>query len=452
MLPHDILSIAQLIEDRGGKVYVVGGWVRDRLLGLPSGDIDIEIFGITVDKLHALLGIFGKVDAVGKSFGVLKLTTRTGTYDFSLPRMDSKIGVGHKEFRTEFNPAMNISLAAMRRDFTVNALSYALPEMELVDPTGSGQEDLANGILRHVSPQFAEDPLRVLRAFRFVSRFGFQVAPETIEMCRELMTEYQFLPKERIWNEWERWSHGKHPDLGLQFLADCGWICFYPELHLMIGLEQDDKHHPEGDVWTHTKMVCRAMVHHCNMGGVLGEHRTMLMLTALLHDCGKYRTTQKVDGKITTYGHQQEGSWISEIFLSRIGAPHRFAERVSPLVREHMAHVFMKQVTPRGVRRLALRLKPATIQDWIALVYSDQAGRGHNSGKLPKAAREIMWESKRLNVTDKGPEPIMMGRHLLGIIKPGPEMGELLETAFQAQLDGAFKTVSEGLQFIGGLL
>jgi hypothetical protein len=244
---HPILAA---IQAAGGRPLIVGGAVRDALRGVDSKDFDqefdIEVYNLPIDQLSELLAGFGRVDAVGRSFGILKLRTPSGhELDVSLPRRESKIGAGHRGFLAAPDPTMTPREAAARRDFTWNALAIT-PEGELLDFFG-GAADLHAGIIRHTTAAFAEDPLRVLRAMQFAARFDMRLAPETAALCRTLLPEAPTLATERIWGEWQKWAiKGRKPAAGLRVLAETGWISLYPELEELIGCPQDPVWHPEG--------------------------------------------------------------------------------------------------------------------------------------------------------------------------------------------------------------
>jgi hypothetical protein len=238
-------NILEAIVNAGGEPLKVGGCVRDRLLGIQSKDVDIEVYRLCTSDLVSVLEAFGKVNVVGESFGVIKLTTGEDDYDFSLPRKDNKVAPGHKGFEVEVNHELSPAEAAIRRDFTINAIGERL-NGELVDPFG-GESDLRNRILRATSEHFSEDPLRVLRGFQFASRFQLVAELRTLEMYKELLNEANSLAVERVWGEWEKWANkGVVPSLGLRFLVDSGWIEQHPELVNLIGVPQDPAHHPEG--------------------------------------------------------------------------------------------------------------------------------------------------------------------------------------------------------------
>ena len=199
--PQRLLEILEK-EPALKQAFLVGGCVRDSLLDIPGKDFDIEVYGIGYDELVEALSKWGRADLVGRSFGVVKLTVSGGeTYDFAIPRRDSKTAPGHKGFEIEFDPAITLTEAASRRDFTINALMYDPRSDEYIDPF-NGRNDLDNRVLRHTSGAFVEDPLRVLRGMQFAARFDLEAAPETIELCRSIKASCGELAKERVREEW----------------------------------------------------------------------------------------------------------------------------------------------------------------------------------------------------------------------------------------------------------
>jgi tRNA nucleotidyltransferase (CCA-adding enzyme) len=428
----------------GGCPLIVGGAVRDALLGRAAEDIDIEVYSLAPEPLIALLGRFGRVEAVGKSFGVLKLwEAGGGAIDIALPRRESRAGPrGALPNLVEMTPRE----AAARRDFTWNALALT-PEGELLDYYG-GAADLRAGIIRHVSPAFADDPLRVLRAMRFAAQFDMQVAPETAALCRRLMPRAAELPIERIWGEWRSWAErGRRPAAGLRALAECGWLPLYPELQALDGCPQHQIYHPEGDVFVHTGLVCDAAAHIAEREALPAEERTILLFAALCHDLGKPATTVLNErGEYRSPGHAQAGVAPSIDLLRRIGAPQRLADQIIPLVREHMAHL-MREVTPRAVRRLAVRLAPATIVQWERLLEADYSGRPPCPPGRPGAAIATM--AGDVAIAEGPPQPLVQGRDLLAAgYAAGPHLGRLLRAAYAAQIDGAFDTTEAGVRWV----
>jgi tRNA nucleotidyltransferase (CCA-adding enzyme) len=438
--------IFSAIRYAGGRPLIVGGWVRDLVLVKCSKDLDVEVYGIDGSTLAAVLSTFGQVDWVGASFGVFKLHGLD--VDFSLPRRESKTGAGHRGFEVTPDPTMTVTEAAARRDFTMNAMAYDLLTHEIIDPFG-GQDDLVAGVLRHTSEHFGEDPLRVLRAFQFVGRFGLTVHADTLLACRYLLSQAPELAAERVWGEWWKWAtRSEYPASALGFLLSCGWLDLYPELARLVGFEQDPVWHPEGSVWEHTLQTVRQAVLIARRDNLSTEDRGILVLAALLHDVGKPYTTQtREDGRIISPGHAEVGEWIASTFLNSIGCPPAIANRVCTLVREHMSHLSMPNV--RSVRRLARRISPVTVFELARIIEADHSGRGNPPGGLPENARLLLTVAIAENVAAAAPSPILMGRHLLPLgIHPGPSMGTILRAAFDAQLDGEFDSLETGLAWL----
>ena len=204
-LPRPLQAAIAALRSAGGRPRLVGGCVRDWLLGLEPKDFDIEVYGLDYETMGRALTPFGPTDLVGRSFGVLKVRLEGAEYDFSLPRRESKTGAGHRGFAVAPDPALTEAEAAARRDFTVNAIAYDPVEGRILD-FHHGTDDLKQKILRHTGPAFTEDPLRVLRAFQFAARFEFTVAPDTAALCRSISDTYAELPVERIWGEWDKWA------------------------------------------------------------------------------------------------------------------------------------------------------------------------------------------------------------------------------------------------------
>ena len=445
-------EILEAIIEAGGDPIRVGGCIRDEMLGVESKDIDIEVFGLSSDALVAVLKRFGKVSVVGESFGVIKLRHKGEEFDFSLPRRDNKVGRGHKGFEVVVDHELSPFEAAKRRDFTINAIGRRL-DGELVDPHG-GLSDLNNRVLRHTSEHFAEDPLRVLRGFQFAARFNMSVVPETLEMCRSLIGEFDTLAIERIWIEFEKWAvKGSVPSAGLRFLRACGWVSLFPELEALIGVQQDPEWHPEGDVWEHTLHVCDAAARIADREQLEGEDRAVLILAALCHDLGKPETSVFERGRWRAPGHPEAGVPVAKRFLESIGCLQRIIDRVLPLVREHMIHVTGGQPSDKLVRRLAVRLEKASVCELLLLIEADHSGRPPLFPGLPKKAEEIGVIAERLDVEAAKPKPIIGGRHLIDRgLQPGPRFGEIIGECFEAQLDGVFVDENGAVLFLEELL
>jgi tRNA nucleotidyltransferase (CCA-adding enzyme) len=436
------------------RAYLVGGCVRDSLLGIAHKDFDLEVYGVGYEALARALSAQGRVDLVGKSFGVIKFTGQSGgQWDFSLPRRDSKISIGHKGFEVEFEADIEPRVAASRRDFTINAPMFDPRTGEHLDFFG-GRDDLQKGVLRHTSSAFVEDPLRVLRGMQFAARFDLSPAPETVELCRSIIHTFPELAVERVGMEWFKWAvAGKGPSAGLRFLKDTGWLRHFPEIAALDGTPQDPEWHPEGDVFTHTCHCCDALAELPEWRGADETTRRVLMFAVLAHDFAKPQTTQEVEReghkRIVSPGHEEQGGPLAEAFLTRIDAPNEIKERVVPLVKHHLAH--LQQVSDRAVRRLANYLQPATIAELCLVMTADHFGRPPKPRLIHEGVLELRAKAEELRLRDSAPKPLLQGRHLITRgMEPGKHFGTLLDEAFEAQLEGRFTDLDGALNWLDG--
>lgn len=419
--------IAPAIEERGGKAYLVGGYVRDHVLGVESKDIDVEVHGLELDEVEEVLVGFGPVDHVGRSFGVLKL--RGVEADFSLPRRDTKIAPGHRGFDVTFDPHMGFAEAARRRDFTINSMGMDAVTGEVVDPHG-GADDLRTRVLRETDARyFAEDPLRGLRAAQLAARFELQPTDSVLELCRGL--DLSELPGERLKLEFDKLLlRARRPSIGLAFLRETSLIRFFPELQAMIGTPQDSEWHPEGEVWTHVlNVVDQAAALEIDDA----ERRPVVMYGALCHDLGKPATTTEEDGRIKSPGHEEVGLDPARSFMRRLAASQALTDATLAMVAEHSRPLqFMKGgATDKAYRRLARKLEArGTTMEVLELVArADFRGRATPDAAGPFAAGdEFLRRAAALEVETSAPADVVLGRHLIARgMKPGPEFGEILE-------------------------
>ncbi|MET0263364.1 MAG: HD domain-containing protein [Rariglobus sp.] len=457
-LPPDLLVVLKAVR-LVARPRLAGGCVRDWLLGFEPKDFDIEVQGISFDELQKILMPFGSTDVVGRSFGVIKLRLGSSDYDFSLPRRESKTGSGHRGFTVTPDPLLSDADAAARRDFTINSITFDPFTGEIFDPHG-GQQDLRDGVLRHTSPAFSEDPLRVLRAFQFAARFNLTLAPETAELCRSMVNTYSELPVERVWGEWDKWAtQSKFPGRGLAVLEETGWLRHFPEIAVLRDCPQDPDWHPEGDVFTHTQHCCDALVKLPDWQEAPAARRRILLFAVLAHDFGKPATTRQSEhqGRLRwrSLGHESAGGPIADTFLHRIGSPHAVIESVRPLVVLHLAHHHGSgEFTDSHVLRLARKLHPATIDDLCAVMVADSLGRPPLSGPENLVLIEkLRTRAHQLSIRVSPPQPILLGRHLIALgYKPGSHFTPLLATAFEAQLDGAFDNEETALIWLRNYL
>jgi tRNA nucleotidyltransferase (CCA-adding enzyme) len=455
-IPDDLHAMLEAVR-RVGRPRLVGGGVRDWLLGLTPKDFDVEVAGIEFDRLQRALESFGATDVVGRSFGVIKVrSAATGNeYDFSLPRRESKTGAGHRGFAVAANPTLTDAEAAARRDFTLNAIALDPFTGEIIDPH-DGQRDLAARVLRHTSAAFTEDPLRVLRAFQLAARFNLTLAPETAALCRSISDTYRELPVERVWGEWDKWAtKSLVPSRGLVVLEETGWLQHFPELAALRGTPQEPEWHPEGDVLTHTGHCVDALVALPEWLPSDNARRRLLMFAVLAHDFGKPTTTARAEKRgamrWVSPGHEAAGGDPAKAFLRRIGAPLDLDGPVCALVVNHLAHHHgQTEFSDSSVRRLARKLAPATIDDLAAVMRADANGRPPlQSPEIHARIGELVTRANTLKLADGAPKPIILGRHLLALgVKPGPEMKPIIDAAFEAQLDGAFSDEAGGVEWV----
>jgi tRNA nucleotidyltransferase (CCA-adding enzyme) len=437
ILPKRLLEIAADINRAGGSIYLVGGWVRDLLLDLPCHDYDLEVYGLDMERLFNILVRHAKPNLVGKSFGVITMRVEGMNFDFAFPRTENKTGPGHKGFAVTSDPSLTFAAASARRDFTVNSMGIKIPEMELADPHG-GFRDLKARVLRHVSPAFSEDPLRVLRAVQFAARFELDIAPETQELCRTLPLAE--LPMERIFGEFRKLLlKAKRPSLGFEWMRKLGLLAYFPELEALIGVPQEPEWHPEGDVWIHNNMVIDEAAK--LRRDEYGEFDNLaLMLGALCHDFGKPAATVFADGKWRSPAHDVRGEAPTRSFLDRLTRETALVEQVVVFVREHLKPALLYKaradVKPSAIRRLALRVD---IEKLVRVARADHFGRTTPDALAREfpAGEWLLEQSRLLNVLDEKPKPFLTGKFLLSLgMKPGPGMGKLIAESFELQLEG----------------
>lgn len=445
-----IIRIHELLRQAGATdVLFVGGFVRDHVLGIPSKDMDLEIYGLTYQQIIAALRPYFRVGQVGQSFSVLKIDNEI---DLAIPRRERKTGVGHKAFEVVADSSMSFQEAASRRDFTINAIGMRL-DGTFCDPFG-GLGDLKRGILRAPTEAFCEDPLRVLRGMQFAARFGFSMESRTVEFCRKVLPEFKTLSCERLYTEWEKWAlKGKWPEKGLDVLRETGWLECFPELFAMMQTEQDPEVHPEGNVWEHTRKVCISAAKIAEKQNFSAHERLCLMFSALVHDIGKPAAWKKDEnGRISMPGHAVLGAQTAFDFFQKLRAPLNVSRTIRPLVALHGWH-FHHPADPSSVRHLTDELAPASFRLWHALVSADRDGRGLHTPQGDLLYPEWAKLAEELDLWENRPPQILFGRDLMHFgIRPGAQMGPLLQKIRQAELNGEFTNHADGLKWLEGFL
>jgi len=499
-LPKLLLTIAKKLQENHARVILVGGAVRDMVMGGKVKDYDIEVYGLeSLEQLEEILSAFGRVNQVGKSFGVVKLRAGEEEYDFSFPRTEQKSGKGHRGFAVNVNGALSFKEAARRRDFTINAIGYDILSGEILDPFG-GLQDIQYNILRHIEDNtFVEDPLRVYRAVQFAARFGFEVAEETAVLCQQMVAQgsLEELPRERVFEEWKKLLlKAPGPSVGFELMQEWGITQrHFPELHALIGVPQDPKWHPEGDVWIHTMLSLDSMSRELRMEDGRwkmedDKEKLKLLFAVLCHDFGKPLTTtiefengevvpwqefknndksvsQETHTKIIPHssfliphsakriraiGHEKAGIEPTRSFLYRLTSEHDFIESILPLVEYHLkpSQFFAQGAKAGAIRRLATKVN---IEELVMVAKADYHGRGIEeegviNGTYP-AGEWLLERATELEVKEKPLTPWIEGRDLIALgLKPSPRFREILDGVYQLQMSGAFRCKDDAVMYL----
>lgn len=386
---------------KAGNPLIVGGAVRDSLMGAENKDIDIEVHGVSIDNLARTMRSEGfTVDEVGKQFGVLKISKRGGIrdIDMSVPRRENNVGAGHRGFEVQMDEQMTVEEAGARRDFTFNAISYDAAAGVLVDPYG-GVDDFQNKTLRHVSPAFAEDPLRVLRAFQFAGRFNLDIHPDTANLCASLRGQYDSLSTERVTDEWGKfYSKSALPSKGVEVLRASGWDDTIP------GLRES-----------------------------LNKERTLQALDRLPSQPAEERI---VLGAATVSSNMEPEHQRGFIKTTVLGSkPQRLAMALSQMDPESITDSYQAKVTARTL----------SSRGFTFALYERYAQMNDNQKALSACAI-----ARNAGVIDGPEEPLVMGRDIIAMTskKPGPWVSQMLEQAHDKQLRGEFTDRQSALDFV----
>lgn len=413
-IPNRLLSIAENIRSAGGRAFLVGGWVRDALLGRDCRDYDIEVYDLTQDELVPILKKYGRTNLVGKAFGVIHLAMKGLSLDFSFPRTESKVGYGHRGFVVHTDEKLSFKEAALRRDFTINAMGMELPELTLCDPYG-GIDDLKKGLLRHVGPAFVEDSLRILRGVQFASRFALTLAPETVELCRTLTLAD--LSVERLFEEFKKWllKPGK-PSLGLRAFLDIRLNDFFPEVFPLRESWEDLGEMLDNMECEREKLAAAGMA--------LSESQSMEFAFASFLS-GRPETSLKFLERITNETHL-----LKNVPLL-LGAYSNL-----PLGIVNDAPQLRRLAVKLGGLKLLCLLAKATPRKFYA-----EAGDAEFPEKLWRVATDF-------GLLEAAPQPYLTGKMLMELgVKPGKQMGEIIKQSFELQLDGKITNAEEAVEW-----
>ena len=354
------------------KVYLVGGAVRDQLLGLPVKDRDWIVVGAVPATLLSL-----GYQQVGKDFPVF-LNPKTKE-EYALARTERKSSAGYTGFICDFSPTITLEQDLIRRDLTINAMAQS-EDGEIIDPYG-GKQDLDNRILRHISPAFSEDPLRVLRVARFAARYhslGFKIASETLALMAELAQsgELQHLTAERVWLETEKALNEKNPEIYFETLHKTGALSvLFPEIDALYGVPNPVKHHPEVDSFIHTMLVLKQAVNLTENNPIL--NKSAVRFAAICHDLGKALTPKNILPH--HYGHEQAGIKPTRSLCKRLKVPSYFQE-LAELTCEFHTHIhkafeLRAETVITLFNRFDVWRKPQRFQEFLQVCLADTRGR-----------------------------------------------------------------------------
>jgi len=359
-------SLTDKIIRESGKIYEVGGPVRDRLLGNNSPkDLDLLVCGIPLSELKSILQKFGEINLVGQAFGVIKFKPRgfDSVLDVSLPRKEKSIGTGHRDFEIDFDHTISIEDDLLRRDFTINAMARELPSGNIIDPYG-GKTDLENRLLRIVSPtSLIDDPLRILRGVQFAARFNLAVEANTLAEMKKHSAMVESISPERIAEELNKLlEKAEKPSFGFRLMNQIGLLKYIlPELAQAVDIEQPGGYH-RWDVFEHTLHVIDE-----------APLKLTIRLAALFHDVGKPATRQLIEGGATFYGHDKLSKKQAGEALKRLRYSNEIIDQVEILVEKHM---FSEKAGDKGIRRLISNVGPNLIFDLISLRRADTMAQG----------------------------------------------------------------------------
>jgi len=450
-IPNIIKIISKTLKKQNAKAIIVGGSVRDYFLQLPIKDYDIEVYGLdSIKQLEEILQKYGKVNLVGKSFGVLKFSYEHQEYDFSFPRTERKVAQGHRGFDITCNGMMSFKEASRRRDFTINAMGYDIEEQKFIDPF-EAKEDMQNKILRHIdNSSFVEDPLRIYRAIQFCARFGYKLADKTVKLCQDMVSSGQLeeLPKERVYIEFQKLLlKSPKPSIGFELMRELGVLKYYPELKNLIGIPQEPKWHPEGDVWIHTLMAIDKMA---ELKRGKEKEDLKLLFAVLCHDFGKATHTQIKPDRISAWGHELAGVEPTQKFMYRLTDEHNFIKDIALLVEYHMipTQYFNNRAKNKTIRKLSTKIN---IENLVIVARADFLGRTTPQSLSGQylAGDWLLQKAKELRVYNRPPKPLIQGRDLISLgFTPSKEFKTILDKVYTKQLNGDIATYEEAIDFL----
>jgi tRNA nucleotidyltransferase (CCA-adding enzyme) len=456
------------------QAVIVGGYVRDLLLGKKPKDADIEVYGVAPERLKELIEkLYDNVGSAGQSFGILKVVLEGGfELDIAIPRKEAKVGAGHKGFIIESDPSLNFREAARRRDFTVNAIALD-PLSGVVHDPYDGLADIANDILRVVDETtFQEDPLRVFRGVQLSARLEYTIEPKTMRLMQAMVARGQLneLSKERVTDEWRKLLlKARRPSRGLELMRELGIVQrYYPELEALVTTNQEPEWHPEGTVWIHTGMVidqAARLIRDPSRSFTASEALTV-MLGSLCHDYGKALVTRVEDGRIRSKGHEEAGEAPARSFLANFIFGHDMTDQVVKITKDHLKTTRYWLSLEKGevdekqyaniLRRLLRRLAGVPVEVFLAVTEADKRGRGfENAATAPYTEGDVFRSTLiKFDIATQAKTPLVSGGELMAFfdLPPGPRIGELMQAIETARDEGQISTADEAFALVRGII
>ena len=430
-MKSDAIYIVRRLREKGFSAYLVGGCVRDLLLGIQPKDWDIA----TDARPEEIQKLFRKTIPVGAKFGVVIVRLRGKNYEVATFRRDLEYKDGRHPKGVEFaGPRED----ALRRDFTINGMFYDPIEDKILDFVG-GKKDLKKGIIRAIGEpeqRFEEDKLRMLRAVRFSARFKFPIEPKTKSAIKKLAPKILEVSPERIREELIQIFTQKNPDLGLELMDELGLLePILPEVSAMKGVPQPPQFHPEGDVFTHTKLML----------GLMKKPSPELAFAVLLHDIGKPQTISFED-RIRFNNHTVVGAEMAEQILRRLRFSNQQIKIITSLVRDHLKFMEVKKMRESTLKKFLLS---ENFDLHLELHRLDCLASHKDLSSYRFVKKKLEEFKEELEKQKKKPKRLITGDDLIAMgLKPGPIFREILSAVEDAQLEGKIKTRKHALEWV----
>lgn len=429
-------AVFDAIENHGGRVYIVGGTVRNLYIQetLVSHDLDVEVYHLSVEQLQQILSQFGIVNEVGKSFGILKVSSLP-SIDFALPRKEINMGTKHTDIEVIVNPDMDLKIAASRRDITMNAMLYEYKTGRILD-FYHGKDDINKKTIRMVNKNtFKEDPLRVLRVARFVAKYQFTVEDETKQFCQQMVRAnmLETVSNERVYEEYSNILLTSKPSDGFLFLSEIGALPKYLE-DLKVTKQRLD-YHPEGNVWNHIMLVIDLAA----LSKQKASNPLAFMWSCLLHDIGKPKSTTSTG---SAPKHHLVGVDVFNTYGSSLIQSKKMRKYIKVMIKNHMELMNMARNNARD--RVYYRLLKEIdgifpIEDLILMTKCDKLGRLRDGSESMKVLDSYL-QDKIQRLGKKALVPCVDGEVLISLgYQPSIEFSNILDDAYTMQMQGRNK-------------